>query len=247
MTKKVVTLAAAFMLIVTFSFSQKDYQMWETTYITPKAEKMAELKKGMAEHNKKFHNDGPYLAHVWNIYAGYREGEWLWAMGPCTWTHLDDRPDSKEHNEDWQNNVVPYVEKFGGSQYWKLNAEVSTPVEGEPEQNKALWTAYDLKPFEGYRFIEMLRKVKKVYDEKSYPHSMFVYEAELDDGSGRDVLIGWYFEKYAWFDRDSKFWRDYEEVHGEGTWRLFMEEFRDVVKGQTDQLAEFQKELSGGQ
>jgi len=241
-----IVLSLVFVGFVLFAFSQKEYKMWETIYIEPDMSQIDELKKGMAAHNEKYHNEDPFTAHVWQIWTGPHEGKWLWAMGPCTFSDLDNRPEGKDHDEDWTKNVSPYVKNISGLQYWKLNEELSHSPEGAPF-GKVVWTAFDIKPFESYRFKEMLKKVNKVYTEKNYPNSMEVYEAQFDLNDGFDFIIEWAFDEYSWFDRDQKFMSDYEDVHGEGSWVYFMDEFKDVVDGVIDELAEYLPELSGGE
>ncbi len=242
--KKTLTLLLTFLGIGLFTFAQTDYQMWETTYLTPKAGKTEALKKAMADHNKKFHASGPYGAHVWSIETGKHEGDWLWVMGPCTFTDLDSRPDTKEHNDDWENNVMSNIDKASDVKYWKLIKDESYQPANAPS-GKVLWTAFDIKPFEGYRFKEMMKKVVEVYTKKNYPYAIATYESQFDSGDGQDVTVEWEFDKYAWFDRDSNFSKDYEEVHGDGSWRHFLDEYKDVVIGSVDELAEFMPELSG--
>ena len=43
---------------------------------------------------------------------------------------------------------------------------------------------------------------------------------------------------------DMKFSKQYEEVHGEGTWTQFMEEYKDVVEKATDEIAELNADAS---
>lgn len=42
-----------------------------------------------------------------------------------------------------------------------------------------------------------------------------------------------------------KFVKDYEEIHGEGSYRLAIEEYRDIVIGVEDELSEIIPELGG--
>ena len=243
--KRKLTLLFVLAGIVLTTYSQEKYAMWETMYLTPKSGKTEDLKKGMAEHNKKYHAKDPYTAHVWNIFTGKHEGEWLWAMGPCTFTDLDSRPEGEEHDKDWAENVEAYLEKSSDLRYWRLDEKLSYNPENAP-MGKVIWTSYDVKDFEGYRFDEMLKKVVEVYKQKNYPNSMLVYESQFASEDGMDVVIEWSFDKWAFFDKEDKFVKDYEEIHGEGTWKHFMEEYRDIVVKAVDELAEYMPELSGG-
>jgi hypothetical protein len=200
----------------------------------------------MAAHNKKYHASGPYQAHIWEITMGKHQGEYLYAMGPCTYTDLDSRPFGDDHDQDWNKIYMAYIDKECGSQFWKHNKEVSYNPEGAPA-GKVIWTSYDIKPFEGYRFSGMLKKVVEVYKTKKYPHSFNVYDSQFDFDNGEDVVLEWQFEKWAFLDREETFKKDFEEVHGEGSWQQFMEEYRDVVEKSVDEVAIYRADLSGGQ
>lgn len=234
------------LVFVISGFGQADYKMWETIYLYPKPGKIEELKKGMAEHNEKYHDSGPFTAHIWMIHTGKHEGSWLWAMGPCTFTDLDNRPGSDAHDKDWDENITPYVEKIEGAKYWKMNEELSYIKEGSPS-GKAIFTVYDIKPHEGYRFKEMVKKVVEVYEAMNYPYSMTYYQSEFASTDGEDVVLEWTFDKWSWFDRDPVFVKKYEEVHGPGSWHYFLKDYSEVVESSFDELAEYMADLSGGE
>jgi len=234
--------------LVFFGFSQEadtEYKMYEMIYIKPKTDKLKELGEAMAKHNKTYHNEKPYTAYIWMAQTGPHTGEWVWVMGPLTFTDLDSRPETTEHLEDWRDNVMPYVKDVSEGEYWKYDDKVSYNPEGS-FSGKEVWTLYDIKPFEGYRFTALLEKVVEVYKEKDYPNYFQVYRSQFSSGSGRDVAIGFGFKNWAFFDEDDHFWKDYEEVHGEGSKWKFFEEYRDVVESSYDEVSEYIPELSGG-
>lgn len=241
------TLLILFAFVFTgFAQEEKEsYKMYELLYIKPDYKHMKELGEAMAKHNKTFHNEGPHKAHVWLINTGPHTGEWCWAMGPLTFTDLDSRPDTKEHTEDWMNNVMPFVEEISDGEYWKQNDKLSHVPEGS-FSGKEIFTVYDIKNFQEYRFTELLEKVVRVYNEKNYENYFIVYESQFDGNPSRDVAIAFSFKNWAFFDEDPKFKKDYEEIHGEGSWFKIMEEYRDIVVGSIDELSEYIPELSGG-
>lgn len=246
--KKMVLIIALFAFIFT-GYSQEDdksYKMYEILYLTPRTDKIMELNEALAKHNKTFHKDAPYQVHVWMINTGPHTGDLAWVMGAATFTDLDSRPESKEHQEDWMKNVMPNVKKVSDGEYWKQDEKVSYSPEGS-FTGKEIWTVYDIVPFEGYRFTALLENVVEVYKAKNYPNYFEVYRSQFDGGNGHDVAIGFGFKNYAFFDEDEKFWNDYEEVHGEGSRWKFFEEYREVVKGSYDELSEFIPELSSGE
>ena len=84
--------------------------MWESFYITPDNTKKKELGEAMSKHNKKYHSEqGPHHAVVYNVVSGPNMGKMVWQMGPLKFAHLDSRPKSGGHDEDWRDNVMPYV------------------------------------------------------------------------------------------------------------------------------------------
>lgn len=242
--KKTITLFAVIVAFVLTGFAQDtDYKMYEMIYITPKYDKLKELGEAMAEHNKKFHKEDPYKASVWMAQTGPHTGDWVWVMGPATFTELDNRPETDEHMQDWRDNVMPYVSALSEGEYWKMDDKLSYSPEGSFSGNE-VWTIYDIKPFDSYRFKALLEKVVEVYKQKSYPNYFEVYKSQFDSGTGRDFAIGFGFKNWAFFDEDDKFWADYEEVHGEGSRWKFFEEYRDIVITSYDEVSEFVPGLS---
>ncbi|MEZ5196672.1 MAG: hypothetical protein R2764_09800 [Bacteroidales bacterium] len=244
--KKPTTLIIALLAFAFMGIAQEsDYKMWEMMYIKPKYDKLKELGEAMANHNKKFHNEDPHKASIWMAQTGPHTGKWVWVMGPCKFSDLDHRPDDSDHMEDWRDNVMPYVMDISEGEYWKLDDKVSYMPDGS-FSGKEIWTVYDIAPFDGYRFTALLEKVVEVYKQKSYPNYFEVYRSQFQSGSGRDVAISFGFKTWAFFDEEDNFWKDYEEVHGEGSKWKFFEEYRDVVVSSYDEVSEYIPELSGG-
>ena len=52
------------------------------------------------------------------------------------------------------------------------------------------------------------------------------------------------FDKWAEMDRDDTLAADYEEVHGEGSWRLFLEEIEEIVLHSEEEFHTLLPELS---
>jgi len=245
--KKLALLFAA----VTFAFMSysqdeaKSYKMYDVIYIKPQFDQIEALGEAMAKHNRAFHNEKPFRAHVWTINSGEYTGWWAWVMGPGTFTDMDSRPDSKEHMKDWISNVMPHVADVANANFYKLDDKVSYIPE-DSFTGKEIWTFYDIKPFEGYRFSKMLKQVKEVFVKKEYTRTFEVYRAQFDNRGVGELMIASTFANWAFFDEDNSFRTDFEEVHGEGSWQPFIEEFRDVVVSREDQIAQYIPELSGG-
>lgn len=242
--RRISILLVALLGLVAFSFSQENYTMFENTYLHVKSDMYKEFGKAMAEHNQKFHSDGPYHANVWTVSTGIYAGTMVWSMGPCTFTHLDSRPGGKEHVEDWLYNVMPTIKSVKETGYWKLADKLSyTPKDSL--FTKLMITVYDLEPWQGYRFKEIIKKVVEVYETKELENSFSVYYPQTSMAKKRDVAIVWGFKKYADLDKDLKFKEDFEEIHGEGSWASLMDEYKAIVVDSVDEIWELIPELGG--
>lgn len=246
--KKLLKILVITLLVGNVAFAQDaetdtDYEMFEMMYLKPRTDKMMELGEALAEHNRTYHAEAPYKVHIWMVNTGPHTGELVYVMGPCTFTDLDSRPESEAHTEDWIKNVMPNIKEVSEGEYWKKDSERSYTPENS-KSGKEIWSVYDIKPFEGYRFKALLDKVVAVYKEKAYPNYFEVYYNQFDSNSGRDVAIGFGFQNYAFFDEEDTFWNDYEEVHGDGSKWKFFEEYREIVVNSYDELSEYIPELS---
>ena len=243
--KKVTLLFIALIGISVLAFSQDKYTMFKTIYLKPDYSNLKKLGKAMADHNKKYHNEGPNTAGVFVVNSGPHTGEWLYVVGPTTYSEMDDVHLGDDHKEHWLFEVMPYIKQMSDGNFWRQDDKYTYFHEGE-YTGKEVLTYFDIKDWEGYRFNEILAKVKAVYDAKKYGHSFQVLRPEFDILDGPDVMIASDFPNWAYFDRDRTFKKDFEEVHGENSWWKFMEEFKAVVEGTYDEVIIYVPELSGG-
>ncbi|MCK5462136.1 MAG: hypothetical protein KAI95_03935, partial [Bacteroidales bacterium] len=77
-----------FLLAGVITYGQDSYIMYETMYIKPEFSKVNELYDALAEHNKKYHGDGPNSVAVQYVVNGPKAGQLVWVMGPLTFTDL---------------------------------------------------------------------------------------------------------------------------------------------------------------
>ncbi len=57
-------------------------------------------------------------------------------------------------------------------------------------------------------------------------------------------MIAGGFENWAFFDNKPNFKKDYEEVHGEGSFQTLLEEYKGVVENEFDEIIMYVPELS---
>jgi hypothetical protein len=233
-------LLLSFTLILGISLmaiGQDSYKMFQLVYLKPiPGADMKAAYDAMMAHNKTYHNDGPFQASVWSNLTGQMTGTWVWVMGPVTFSDFDNRPSDDAHDADW-NKVVNGNFKLVANEYWRMDEKLSYEPEGYEPGDKVVWTVYDLKSGDSYRFTEMVNKILEVYKEKKYDYDFTVYWNQFNNTDGRDVAIEGSFSTWSFFDRDRTFKKDYEEVHGEGSWWKLTEEYRDVIDSSYDELS----------
>jgi hypothetical protein len=162
-------------------------------------------------------------------------------MGPCTFTDLDSRPDDDAHNQDWMKNVDPFVERYCESGYWRRNDELSYAPEELQEFNLVDMMFFKISKGQRYRFDNLIHQVIKAYKYHKSPYLMNYYESQMARGDAPEIVVAWYFDKWAYFDRFEEFQNEYEEVHGEGSWATFWKEYNNIVEYDMDEIMEIIK------
>ena len=226
-----------------YAFSQDSYIMYETMYIKPKADKMKEFMEALAAHNKQFHAEGASGNIIRFVSIGEHAGEYVWAMGPLTFTDLDSRPADDTHDEDW-NKVMPYIDEISEVELWRQDPELSYSPEGFSGSDKIHIRAWDVKPGSGEAFKEVLKQIVEVFREKQYKYSWHVYYNMFDTGNGRDVAGVYGFNKWAEYDEESTWNADFNSVHGEDAWQKAMEKMGSMST-MTEEIRELVPELGG--
>jgi hypothetical protein len=235
--KKLTLIFTLILGISLMAMGQSKYKMFQLAYFKPLPNAdMKAAKKAMMDHNKTFHNEGPFQASVWSNLTGEMTGTWAWVMGPTTFSDFDNRPMDEAHDSDW-NKVVKGNFKLVANEYWRMDEKLSYAPEGYESGDKVIWTVYDLKGGDSYRFKAMVGKILEVYKQKEYTYDFTVYWNQFDNTDGRDVVTEVSFNKWSFLDRDRAFKKDFEEVHGEGSWWKLIEEYRDIVDSSYDELS----------
>jgi len=224
--------------LIALGQDQDGPSLFEVVNITVKDGQSDAFEAAVKAHNMQYHaEDGLYRARLFYNLNGPDGGKYSWIMGPTTWTAMDSRPGKGAHDDDW-DKVEAMVDHFDSPTYWSYSSKLSHDVEGVSPAKRLIWM-YDLKPGQGARWAELMGKVKKVYEEKRPNEPLWVVWNEFaDTNAGMDAAIIFAFDNWAWMDRNSNFSKDFEAVHGEGTWHNFLNEFSDVVNGRVDWLRE---------
>ncbi|WP_156877286.1 hypothetical protein [Salinimicrobium terrae] len=225
---------------------ESSYLLYENELLNPIPTKMDEFREGLKEHNEEFHSEDPYGARVYYISSGANSGKYMSAMGPFPWSALDElQDDSKEHNEDWEENVQPYLLPQAHTSYWRFHPGMSTFSE-DIEPDKLLVHYYDVRPFEEERMIKLLDMTGMVMKEK-YPEVNYTTYTNIfpSDKEGKDLALVFFFDDYSWLGRDENFKDAYTDIHGSIGWEQFLTSWKEVKQGEESEIWIYQPELSG--
>ena len=221
------------------------YAVIENGMITAQPDKIAQFEAGMAAHNKKYHAEGLYGARVYGISSGPNVGKYMWVMGPLPWSAFDGRPALEGHDEDWAKNVLAYSMADGDQTYWKFHAALSN-FSNDFDLKHLSVMMIDIAPFKDMQFFGLLEKVSKVMKTKHPDQTFGMYTNEMpSDKDGRDFAYVDFFDNMGWMGREDTFMKDYEEVHGAGSYASFIEELQASTRGIQTELWDFRGDLSG--
>jgi len=214
---------------------EETYGMAEITYMLPKIGMEKSFEDAVKMHNEKFHNQDPFKGSLDYILTGKEAGWYVWIMGPCTFSDLDNRPENEAHTNDWTKNVSPKVQKYGRTEYWRYNKKLSYSSKGSTPKYENIWFV-DIKRGQYYKFKEFITKIQKSYEKKE-TENFSIYENQFNEGDGRDVAIVWEFNNWAEFDKDDGgIKKSYEELYGEGSWENALKDWQEFTESIKSQL-----------
>ncbi len=227
------------MLLLVFLFSydlsnaqeeKEKYVMYTTIAIKVVKGKEKEFEKAVLAHNKQFHPEGTYQAFLRAILTGPKAGSYTWITGPNTFSDFDSAPGEGAHNDDWTNNVDQYVKHYGTVEHWKRNKELSFTAEGTEGQTMSQVWFIDVKNGKNEQFKKALATAIKV-TKKQGTDTVHTYNSQFSGGDGRDVAMVFGMEGWSSFDDDDTFYKDYEAMHGEGSFQKFLQEWTGATNG----------------
>lgn len=227
--------------------SGQDYTMYETHTLTPKMGSAEDLDKAIAQHNKLYHADGPYKNYMFSIINGPRTGDILFAMGSCTFSQLDERPSSKEHNKDWAKVLSHTKDGAKNVEYWVLNEELSSPSTSNTDDMQPLCKVRYFDVADNSDFIELQGQVKKTIEAMGITTPRYMYRNRFQNKQGRDwALVTWYDN---WTDFDNDKWDNFKEtfieLFGENRWTKLDIEFDQFITSREDEMRYRRLDLQG--
>lgn len=250
LTKSIITmknLLFTLMLLTLACFSlqaQTDYKQWETHRFVAKRGHEADFEKGLADHNKKFHTTAPYKTSIFEINTGPNSGAYELSMGPMTFTQMEGRPAGKEHDADWAK-VMEHVESTGESVYWRADKDISYAPAGSESFSSFRWRYMTLRPDQRDRFEGLMAQVEKVFETKKLGAGFMAYW-KYGASQGPHVCTELSMPGMKYLDREDTWVKDFEEVHGEGSYDRYIEDLNMCVdRSKTyDEFVKFRADLS---
>jgi hypothetical protein len=251
------TIASVLMLVMVFTFSNsvnaqdesKDYNMWESMMFTPDYTKLKVLGENMRKHNETYHKEGPYKATVFNISTGPNSGKMIWQMGSMMMKHNDARPGDGGHDDDWRDNVMPYIKEIHTTEYWTQDDEKS--ILGALVGTEMTHPIFYVRYFEvsddhdftmDAHFKQVSETIKSMKDAN--PWGLY-YNAGRQGDLGRHVATVSFMENWAEMDKDRNFKAAHGKLYGEDAWEAFTETARKTFTNTWDEIWVYNKNLSG--
>ena len=237
-------------LLAFSGYAQDDddsYTMYETYMLKPDTKHLKTLSDNMAAHNKKYHpaSNTTYSSRVWEISTGPHTGWLVWTMGPCTYSDLDDRPSADGHDEDWRDNVMPYVAKTGSAEYWRRDDDKSN-ITGDGPSNMLYVRMYKVAEGQSHRVGDILDRMSAAVKAMDPAPGWSVLFNEFRQGAmGRHVATISGMDSWADLDDDWPFKEAYMEAHGENSWMTFIHDVTDIFEDAYDEIWVLNRKMSG--
>jgi len=161
-----------------------------------------------------------------------------------TFTQMEGRPAGKEHDADWAK-VMEHVESTGESVYWRASKDIHYAPAGSEAFSALRWRYSTVKPDQQDRFKDLLEMVEKVFETKKLGAGFMAYW-KYGASQGPHVCTELSMPGMKYFDREDTWKKDFEEVHGEGSYDRYIEDLNICVdRTKTyDEFVKFRADLS---
>jgi hypothetical protein len=237
------------MLTVNAQDDDSSYKMWEDIMLTPDNTHLKVLAENMRKHNQTYHNKGAYKSTVYNITTGPNTGKIIWEMGALTYSDLDKRPAVGGHDEDWRDNIDPYIKSYSTAEYWKADKKKNNTAMLDNDNSKypILFCRYFEVadgPTPGVNhFFESISKTVKALEGVN-PWGVYYNEFRQGDLGRHIVTIG-FSPNWADFDRDVNWVETFNKVNGENSWQNQQDIYQTNFKNSWDEIWVYDKNMSG--
>jgi hypothetical protein len=222
---------------------QQDYVQYEVQYLKVLPGHSAQFEAKLAEHNQSFHSEGPYTAVVDYIVTGPFSGQFLWIMGPGTFTSLDGRPTGDPHDSDWAE-VLAHAEGHSNT-YWRRNENLSSPRPDSDATVRPILRSRFFEVADNALFVKTQEQIEEVVARMGLTGRSF-YRRQFAHRDGRDWVLVTSYENWAELDEAREnFQETFVEVHGLAAWSLYQNERAEALVGTEDEYRQRLPALGG--
>ncbi|NMP32328.1 hypothetical protein HII17_12220 [Thalassotalea sp. M1531] len=248
--KKIATLIA----VITFAAASiadeaKSYTQWDTFRFTVDNKNAKKFTKNMRAHIKKYHTKPPLITKIYNVTYGPNTNDLIWVMGPVSHSELDARPDNQKHDDDWADNINPYISKYKQGELWRVMKGLEINNLDKADNPKMFMARYLTvsKSYDPTVGKYLLMQVKKTLDKIGKTKYWVVMDNQFIQGhkNGRHLLALSSMGSFAEWDEDWEFNKHFEELYGEGSFKAFQKNYNKSFKNQWNELITVNKEMSG--
>jgi len=228
----------------------KTYKQYDTFRFTVDNQYAKKLTKNMRKHIKKYHVKGTLKTKIYNVTYGASANDLIWVMGPVSYAELDARPDDKKHDEDWADNINPYITSYNQSEIWRnMDGLVINNQDEKAEAPERYITRYLTINSDQKKDVinYLLTQIKNTLDKTGKVKYWAVLENQFIQGNinGRHLMAISSMESWAELDEDWEFGKHFEALHGKGSFKAFRESYNTVFKNQWQEVIVVNKEMSG--
>lgn len=245
------TIVALFLGTMITINAQEDtsYEMWEDMMFTPDNTKLKILQDNIRKHNETYHKSGPHKATVYNIATGPNAGKIVWEMGSLTYADLDTRPKAAGHDEDWRDNVSPYIAKVHTTEYWKSDKKLNNTAMLDGDNSK-----YPILLVRYYEVVDgptpgvntFFERVSKTVKSLAGVNPWGVYYNEFRQGDlGRHIATFSFFPNWASFDKDLNWVENFDKVNGKDASQNQNDLLDTTFKNSWDEIWVYDAHMSG--
>ena len=160
--------------------------LYQVLFVTPKMGKTTSFERTWKAHHAKYHakDDG---RQVYEVLSGDNAGSFILVHGPTSFADMDkERATDVAHNADYDNTIVPFVEKNSGSYTYRWVDTLS--YNGNVKAEKYLTTVYNLKQGKAADLIAEIKRAIKINGIINSPSSINAY-AKLWAGSRPQIVL----------------------------------------------------------
>jgi hypothetical protein len=210
--------------------------------VFPKADKGLEFEKAFIAHVQKYHT-GDWKWNVWEIQSGPDYGGFMVTEGPLSWEQFDTRGNLGDaHTQDWAKNVSPLITERTSSTYSVFKEDMSS-VALTDYADKILINHYLPKPGLVVGLTDMITRLKKVWTQSN--ESVAVYST-VGSGAPEYVIVNRMKNGLKELSDDYRkpLPERYNAVHGEGTWKYWLQDFTKNVESRWSEILFKRADLS---